>query len=178
MHQRIQLTRVTDRLATGLCLLLAVALLVALGQGGGLVQAQGDSNLYLSSGGTRQVLRYDGATGAFVDAFVASGSGGLTSPTGQVFGPDGNLYVSSWNNHQVLRYNGATGAFLDAFVAAGSGGLNGPDFLVFAEQPQPGPGPAGGAILETNKLQLLAPWLGLAALAALRVALARRRARA
>ena len=70
---------------------------------------------------TDQVLRYDGTTGAFLDAFVAAGSGGLDGPQGLVFGPDGALYVSSAATGQVLRYNGTTGAFLDAFVAAGSG---------------------------------------------------------
>ena len=40
-----------------------------------------------------QVLRYNGTTGAFIDAFVSSGSGGLDMPSGLTFGPDGNLYV-------------------------------------------------------------------------------------
>ena len=52
---------------------------------GGLVRAQGltfgpDGNLYVSSSVNDQVLRYDGSTGAFLDAFVSQGSGGLDGP--------------------------------------------------------------------------------------------------
>ena len=48
----------------------------------------------------------------------------------------------------------------------------------FNEAPGPGPVPVGGVIVPVNKLELLAPWMGLAALAslaALTVALVRRR---
>ena len=76
-------------------------------------------------------MRYNGTTGAFVGAFVSTGSGGLDRPAGLIFGPDGNLYVSSQNNDAVLRYNGATGAFIDAFVPTGSGGLQSPIGLLF-----------------------------------------------
>ena len=91
---------------------------------GGSVQQR---DLYVTSAGTNSVLRYDGATGAFVDAFVPTGSGGLYDPTMLVFGPDGNLYVASGAHtdyyNSVLRYDGTTGEFLGAFVPAGSGGL-------------------------------------------------------
>lgn len=88
-------------------------------------------DLYVSSGGTDSVLRYDGTTGAFLGQFVASGSGGLDHPESLSFGPDGNLYVAdaSYNSNTpaVLRYHGpagpAPGAFMDAFVPPGSGGL-------------------------------------------------------
>ncbi|HLJ97221.1 MAG TPA: hypothetical protein VKU02_28940 [Gemmataceae bacterium] len=87
-----------------------------------------DGNLYVKSGGTRappdssSVLRFDGATGEFIDAFVPAGSGGLTGPRALVFGPDGNLYINSSGPGpgSVLRYDGTTGAFLDVFVPAGS----------------------------------------------------------
>jgi hypothetical protein len=42
----------------------------------------------------RRVLRYDGATGAFLGSFVDTGSGGLGEPTGLDFGSDGDLYVA------------------------------------------------------------------------------------
>ncbi len=87
--------------------------------------------LYVTSFNSSQVLRYNGATGAFTDAFVTAGSGGLDAPEGLVFRPDGSLYVVSLGNNQVLRYNGTTGAFTDAFVTAGSGGLDAPRGLVF-----------------------------------------------
>ena len=87
-----------------------------------------DGNLYATSGGltappgSSSVLRFNGKTGEFIDAFVPAGSGGLMGPRGLVFGPDGNLYV---NCNQpgpgpVLRYDGTTGACLDVFVPAGS----------------------------------------------------------
>jgi len=81
------------------------------------------ADLLVSSEGTNQILRYNGSTGAFIDAFVAAGSGGLASPHGLVFGPDGDLYVSSYGTNQILRYNGSTGAFQSAFVTASNGGL-------------------------------------------------------
>ena len=71
------------------------------------------------------------AHGAFIEAFVTAGSGGLDDPYNMLFHSDGKLYVSSFKNDQVLRYDGTTGAFIDAFVTAGSGGLNGPDSLHF-----------------------------------------------
>ena len=87
--------------------------------------------LVSSTGATSSVLHYNGSTGAFIDAFVSPGSGGLSDPQGLAFGPDGNLYVGSFGTSSVLRYNGSTGAFIDAFVPSGSGGLFGPFGLVF-----------------------------------------------
>lgn len=94
--------------------------------------------LLVASEGTDQVLRYDGSTGAFLNAFVAAGSGGLSRPEFMIFGsgntiPGGGrvLYVTSALSNQVLRYNGLTGAFIDAFVTAGSGGLISPEGLAF-----------------------------------------------
>jgi subtilisin-like proprotein convertase family protein len=78
----------------------------------------GAQDLYIVDRDLNAVLRYDGITGAFIDTFVASGSGGLNSPADLVFGPDGNLYVSSNVGNQVLNYNGSSGAFLGV-VATG-----------------------------------------------------------
>lgn len=71
------------------------------------------------------VLRYDGVTGAFVNQFIGSASGGL------VFGPERDLYVSKETTSEVLRFDGETGASLGVFVSSGSGGLSGPRGLVF-----------------------------------------------
>jgi len=47
-----------------------------------------DNNLYVNSNFSNSVLRYSGETGAFIDAFVPSGSGGLSSPNiGLIFSP-------------------------------------------------------------------------------------------
>src|SRR5262249_27563785 len=88
-----------------------------------------DGNLYVGTTAFQarhpSVLRYDGRTGAFMDAFVPETSGGLGVPTGPLFGPDGNLYLRSGlgGPGAVLRSEGPRGAFIDQFVASGSGGL-------------------------------------------------------
>jgi DNA-binding beta-propeller fold protein YncE len=48
-----------------------------------------DGNLYVTSHGNSSVLRYDGQTGAFIDEFVPSGSGGLSGPNYLIFTPRG-----------------------------------------------------------------------------------------
>lgn len=51
-----------------------------------------DGRLYVASGNTDAVLRYDRPSGAFVDAFVPSGVGGSDFPTFLVFRPDARNY--------------------------------------------------------------------------------------
>ena len=52
-----------------------------------------DGNLYIANYGSDSVLRFDGTTGAFIDTFVAVGSGGLDAPTSLMF--QGALQASS-----------------------------------------------------------------------------------
>ena len=66
---------------------------------------------------TNSVLRYDGMTGAFLDTFVSSNSGGLSGPIYLVFGPDSNLYVTSIITSSVLRYDGYDRSFLGTFAS-------------------------------------------------------------
>jgi len=76
-----------------------------------------DGQLYVASFQDDAVLRYDGATGAYVDDFIPAGTGAINGPdAGMDFGPDGHLYIPSFNNNRVLRYHGKTGAPLGAFV--------------------------------------------------------------
>jgi DNA-binding beta-propeller fold protein YncE len=87
-----------------------------------------DGNLYVTSVmisdgvfPTGAVLRFNGTTGAFIDAFVPFSSD-LGFPSDIVFGPDGNLYVSDTGfggGGNVLRYGGATGQFMGAFAIGG-----------------------------------------------------------
>jgi len=87
-------------------------------------------NLFVVSNANHSVLRYDGTTGAFIDAFVPNGSG-LNVPTDLTFGSDGNLYVCSRNSDKVLVFDGVAGTPLGDFVASGSGGLDAPRGLEF-----------------------------------------------
>jgi len=105
-----------------------------------------DGNLYwaiggnpLSSGSTDAVYRFNGTTGAFIDIFVADGSGGLRGSEDLHFGPDGNLYVASYATNSIMRYDGMTGAFIDSFVTSGSGGLSNPRNFAFYTTPVPEP---------------------------------------
>src|SRR5215831_7212847 len=75
-----------------------------------------DGNIYVAGGDGKDVLQFNGASGAFIKEFVAAGSGGLVSARGVAFGPDGNLYVTSFGSNEVLKYNGTTGAFIGSFA--------------------------------------------------------------
>jgi hypothetical protein len=44
--------------------------------------------LYVGNTVSNNVLRYNGATGAFIDTFVSSGSGGLFAPSRLAFIPE------------------------------------------------------------------------------------------
>jgi DNA-binding beta-propeller fold protein YncE len=92
-----------------------------------------DGNIYVAGGDGKDVLKFNGTTGAFIKEFVAAGSGGLTSARGVAFGPDGNLYVTSFGTNQVLEYNGMIGAFIASFALAtgACSGLSLPRDLTF-----------------------------------------------
>jgi len=116
-----------------------------------------DGNLYVTnivfgkSTALPAVFRFQGpagtSPGAFMDVFVAPGSGGLEMPFGLLFGPDGNgdghqdLYVSSGDftglktqlkSTSVKRYDGVTGAFIDTFITPGNG-LDDASLMTFTE---------------------------------------------
>lgn len=88
-----------------------------------------DDNLYVSSSLTNNVLRYNGTTGVFIDAFASGG--GLVTPFGLIFGRNGNLFVASGSN-EVIEYDGQNGSFIRVFIsAADNGGLDQPKGLTF-----------------------------------------------
>ncbi|MGH9661803.1 MAG: SMP-30/gluconolactonase/LRE family protein [Bryobacteraceae bacterium] len=109
----------------------------------GILFGPHDQNLYVSTGEwggpgqLKAVLRFDGATGAFIDNFAVGGN--LESPRGIIFGPDGHLYVADRNvptpEGRIARFDGFTGAYLGDFVASGAGGLWQPSGLVFGPSP-------------------------------------------
>jgi DNA-binding beta-propeller fold protein YncE len=75
--------------------------------GPGAVLFGPDGDLFVSSFDSDAILRYDGASGAFVEVFVTAGSGGLDGPdAGMVFGPDGHLYVPGYYSDTIPRYDG------------------------------------------------------------------------
>lgn len=90
-----------------------------------------DGNLYISNLSTHEILRFNGATGEFMDVFVSSGSGGLVAPYGLEFSASGNLFVASGNS-KILEYDGSDGSFIGEFVSQGSGGLSSPRGIAFA----------------------------------------------
>lgn len=106
----------------------------------GVLFGPADHNLYVASGlfvnagnGHKDVLRYDGSTGAFIDDFADDNQ--VTDAKGIIFGPDGNLYVANVstddNTGTILRYDGTTGAFLGDFVGPNAVGQYDPNGLVF-----------------------------------------------
>lgn len=99
--------------------------------GPGAVLFGPDGALYVSSFDSDAILRYDGATGGFIDAFVPSGAGGLNGPdAGMVFGPDGALYVPGYYSDTIERFDGRTGEPLGDFTPTGM--LDAPRTVVFA----------------------------------------------
>jgi DNA-binding beta-propeller fold protein YncE len=129
---------------------------------GGLVLPLGltfgpDGNLYVADASgldSGPILRFQGPSGstpgAFMDAFVPSGTGGLLSPSGLLFGPDRNddgqqdlyiagaelapsFYVTMNETSSVKVFDAVTGAYLEDFVQLGSGGLDGPILMTFTE---------------------------------------------
>ncbi len=87
-----------------------------------------DGNTYVSSlHGSRQVVVFDGVTGAFLRVFT-SGAGGMY-PYGLGFGPNGNLLVVDYSSSgEVHEFDGETGASIGSFIGSG---LQWPTDLVF-----------------------------------------------
>ncbi|MCU0758088.1 MAG: PEP-CTERM sorting domain-containing protein [Steroidobacteraceae bacterium] len=81
-----------------------------------------DGRLYVASGADDRIVRFDAASGAFVDTFATGNGtdGGLNGPRELRFGPDGALYVATTGSvlgsfdlglpSNVLRFDLATGA--------------------------------------------------------------------
>jgi RHS repeat-associated protein len=84
------------------------------------------------------IVRFDGATGAFISKYVPSGYGGMNGPAAVRFGCDNNLYVGTANSETAIRYDATTGLFLNVVAdftqlhARADGGFAfGPDDVVY-----------------------------------------------
>jgi hypothetical protein len=95
------------------------------------------SYLVISSLDNDSVLRFDGISGAFVDAIVPK-KNVLRQPMGVIFGPDRNLYVAGGlfvdsgagaSHAEVFQIDGISGAFLNDF--ADSNKLASPRSILF-----------------------------------------------
>ena len=90
--------------------------------------------VFVTSRGTDEVMRFNGATGEFIDVFASLG---LEEPTGLTFGPDrtsdgiDDLYVTGFTSDNVVVFNGQTGDFVSQFIPPSTGGLDGPMDLQF-----------------------------------------------
>ncbi len=89
-----------------------------------------DGYLYVSGVASDNVVRFDAASGAFVDVFAT----GIDGANGLAFGPDGDLYVVSEIDRKIVRVDGTTGALLGDF-ATGLSGI--PVGITFAPVPEP-----------------------------------------
>ena len=77
-----------------------------------------DGNLYVTSIAKGEILRYNPATGDFIDIFADSGDG-LTGPNGMALGPDGNFYVAnSVMGGELRKIDGTTGEDLGVFATS------------------------------------------------------------
>jgi WD40 repeat protein len=84
-----------------------------------------------------EILKFDHHTGAFIETFVADGSGGLDLPYSIAFGSDGNFYVANYslvsNTGTILRFHGPKSSTPGA--PHPSAGLSGASFTSHTSNP-------------------------------------------
>ena len=61
-----------------------------------------------------EILRFDTATGAFIDVFIPAESGGMRRPTSLLIGPDSNLHILCTTTDSIYIFDGNSGAFINA----------------------------------------------------------------
>jgi len=74
-------------------------------------------SLFVSDYSGHRIVRFNADTGAYVDDFVPTSSGGLDRPWGMAFGIDHNFYVASEGTSSIIQYDGSSGKFLRRFCS-------------------------------------------------------------
>ncbi len=81
-----------------------------------------NNELFVTSAGTDQILKYDAGDGNYLGV---AASAGLDYPRGLTFGPDDLMYVTSGDNDRILRFT-PNGTYVDDYVPAGIAELDNP----------------------------------------------------
>jgi hypothetical protein len=85
-----------------------------------------DGNLYVLNEFSKNVLRFNGLTGAFIDEFISMAdltAAGVPDPGDMELGADGHLYLMSHFSTAaaaIWKFDGASGAFLSPFATFGA----------------------------------------------------------
>jgi len=83
--------------------------------------------LYVSNPPTNEILKFNGASGEFIEVFAKGGP--IERPLQLAFDAAGDLYIASFDNDSVLVYDGISREFKSVFTSAGP--LAGPIGLLF-----------------------------------------------
>ena len=97
----------------------------------GLAFSSDNNYLYVSSSFTDEILRYDAATGDFVDQYISPHYGEISVVSEPVFGLMAMSMLQAATQMKFLRYDATTGDFLDKFIPWNKG-LDGPRDLTFS----------------------------------------------
>lgn len=73
--------------------------------------------MLVSSRNTHSVKLYNLSTGAYINDFIPTGSGGLNTTQDVIIGPGGNILVSGRGNSAILMYDKFTGSFINSFTS-------------------------------------------------------------
>lgn len=81
------------------------------------VVSQTQYEMLVSSRNTHSVKRYNAQTGAYIDDFIPSGSGGLSTTQDIKIGATGDILVSGRGNTKILQFDKTTGNFIMNFTS-------------------------------------------------------------
>gem|GEM_PF-2867165 len=92
--------------------------------------ADGTPEIYMTTGASNTIYKFDGASGAFIENFSRRQAGYLTGRD-LLFHTDGRLYVCNGAGNGIVSVDATTGRDGLAFVPSGSGGLANPHGIIF-----------------------------------------------